>query len=86
MITESAISEATLQTWGRELFIEGLGPTDAMADVLAQVDCLELPSYPKGLPRSMLGPSAMWLPVLATDLPVEATLGAAREVIDTTHD
>ena len=65
----SAISETTLQTWGSEPFIEWLGPTDAMADVLAQIDCVVLPSYREGLPRSLLEAGAMGLPVVATDAP-----------------
>ncbi|MAL96508.1 MAG: glycosyltransferase [Haliea sp.] len=64
----SAISEATLRSWSEAPYIEWLGPSDAIADVLAQVDCLVLPSYREGLPRSLLEAGAMGLPVVATDV------------------
>lgn len=65
----SAITEAQLQEWGREPFIEWLGPTDTMEKILAQVDCMVLPSYREGLPRSLLEAGAMGLPVVTTDVP-----------------
>jgi glycosyltransferase involved in cell wall biosynthesis len=65
----SAITTAQLLAWGEEPFIEWLGPTDAMEQVLAQVDCVVLPSYREGLPRSLLEAGAMGLPVVATDVP-----------------
>lgn len=65
----SAITEFQLKSWAEESFIEWLGPTDAMEEVLAQVDCVVLPSYREGLPRSLLEAGAMGLPVIATDVP-----------------
>jgi glycosyltransferase involved in cell wall biosynthesis len=65
----SAITTAQLNAWGEEPFIEWLGPTDAIEQVLAQVDCVVLPSYREGLPRSLLEAGAMGLPVIATDVP-----------------
>jgi glycosyltransferase involved in cell wall biosynthesis len=65
----SAISVAELEQWGQEPCIEWLGPTDAIEGVLAEVDCVVLPSYREGLPRSLLEAGAMGLPVVATDVP-----------------
>ncbi|MBA6412281.1 glycosyltransferase family 4 protein [Parahaliea sp. F7430] len=65
----SAITESQLESWANEPFIEWLGPTDAMEEVLAQVDCVVLPSYREGLPRSLLEAGAMGLPSVATDVP-----------------
>ena len=65
----SAVSAAQLEAWGRLPGVKWLGPTDDMASVLAQVDCVVLPSYREGLPRSLLEAGAMGLPVVATDVP-----------------
>src|SRR5690606_10032084 len=58
-----------LEEWGRMPGVKWLGPTDDMPSVLAQVDCVVLPSYREGLPRSLLEAGAMGLPVVATDVP-----------------
>ncbi|WP_162300129.1 glycosyltransferase [Kineobactrum sediminis] len=64
----SAMTTAQLQAWGEEPFTEWLGPTDAMEQVLAQVNCVVLPSYREGLPRSLLEAGATGLPVVVTDV------------------
>ena len=65
----SAISEETLQEWGRRPGIRWLGPSDAMHEVYAGADVVVLPSYREGLPRSLLEAGAMGLPAVATDVP-----------------
>ncbi|MCB1688453.1 MAG: glycosyltransferase family 4 protein, partial [Halioglobus sp.] len=65
----SAIGESQLREWARSPGIEWLGPSDAMESLYAQVDCVVLPSYREGMPRSLLEAGAMGLPVLATDVP-----------------
>ncbi|MEH6592451.1 MAG: glycosyltransferase family 4 protein [Halioglobus sp.] len=65
----SAISEAQLQEWGNEPGIKWLGPTDDMVKVYAQVNCVVLPSYREGMPRSLVEAGAMGLPVVATNVP-----------------
>lgn len=65
----SSISMEQVRAWASEPGIEWLGASDAMEQVYAQVDCVVLPSYREGLPRSLLEAGAMGLPVVATDVP-----------------
>lgn len=65
----SAISHRQLAKWSEEPGIEWLGPSDTMEQVYAAVDCVVLPSYREGMPRSLLEAGAMGLPVVATDVP-----------------
>ena len=64
----SAISQDQLAEWAGEPGIEWLGSSDTMEAVYAQVDCVVLPSYREGMPRSLLEAGAMGLPVVATDV------------------
>ena len=72
----SAISATQLSAWAQDPNIEWLGPTDAMQTVYANVDCVVLPSYREGLPRSLLEAGAMGLPVVTTDV------AGCRTVVD----
>jgi len=65
----SAISHQQLAEWGAEPGVQWLGSTDAMENVYAAVDCVVLPSYREGMPRSLLEAGAMGLPVVTTDVP-----------------
>lgn len=65
----SALSHRQMAEWGMEPGIEWLGPSDVMEQVYAAVDCVVLPSYREGMPRSLLEAGAMGLPVVATDVP-----------------
>ena len=66
---KSAITRQELHSWQEQHEVEWLGSSDAIEDVLAQADCVVLPSYREGLPRSLLEACAMALPVIATDVP-----------------
>jgi glycosyltransferase involved in cell wall biosynthesis len=65
----SSISHQQLSQWGEQPGIEWLGPNDSMEKIYAAVDCVVLPSYREGMPRSLLEAGAMGLPVIATDVP-----------------
>ena len=65
----SALPGSQLIEWGRDDGIEWLGSTDNIESVYARVDCVVLPSYREGMPRSILEAGAMGLPVVTTDVP-----------------
>ena len=65
----SAVSGEQLSEWGAKPYIRWLGSSDQIEKVYAQVDCVVLPSYREGMPRSLLEAGAMGLPVVATDVP-----------------
>ncbi len=65
----SAISHTQLTEWAKDPGIEWLGASDAMEQVYAAVDCVVLPSYREGMPRSLLEAGAMGLPVVTTNVP-----------------
>jgi glycosyltransferase involved in cell wall biosynthesis len=65
----SAITQQQLERWGAQAGIEWLGASDAMETIYASVDCVVLPSYREGMPRSLLEAGAMGLPVVTTDVP-----------------
>ncbi len=72
----SAISANTLQTWIDEGIITYLGMTDNVLDFLRQADCVILPSYREGVPRSLLEAASVGKPIITTN-----AVGC-REVVD----
>ena len=65
----TAIPAATLQEWADEGIVELLGEIDDVRPAIAASDCVVLPSYREGLPRTLLEGSAMGKPLVATDVP-----------------
>lgn len=65
----TAISAAQLAGWHAEGVIEFLGEADDVRSHLALADCVVLPSYREGLPRSLIEAAAMARPVITTDVP-----------------
>lgn len=54
--------------WNKEGIIEYLGVTDHVHDVIKNVDCVVLPSYREGTPKTLLEGAAMGKPLIATDV------------------
>ena len=63
----SSISQDELGLWQREKLVEYLGPIKDICPVIAQSDCVVLPSYREGVPRILLEAAAMARPVITTN-------------------
>ncbi|MFW5607153.1 MAG: glycosyltransferase family 4 protein [Campylobacter hyointestinalis] len=72
----TAISLEELNAWLSNNFIKYLGTTDNVASVIAKTDCVILPSYREGTPRSLLEAAAMLKPIITTN-----TIGC-KDVVD----
>lgn len=65
----TAISAETLLGWHADGVVEYIGPTDDVRPHIAAADCIVLPSYREGTPRSLLEAGAMARPIITTDTP-----------------
>ena len=65
----SLISREQISLWESEGIVEYLGTTDDVRTVIANVDCVVLPSYREGIPRTMLEAAAMAKPLIVSDAP-----------------
>lgn len=64
------IDAATLERWRREGDVELLDAVDDVRPILAEADCVVLPSYyPEGTPRSLLEAAGMGKAIITTDMP-----------------
>lgn len=71
----TAISRSTLDGWVSEGVVEYLGSTDDVRPFIENADCVVLPSYREGTPRTLLEAAATGRPLVATDVP------GCREVV-----
>jgi glycosyltransferase involved in cell wall biosynthesis len=65
----TAIPRAEVEAWVREGVVRYLGAVEDVRPILAQADCVVLPSYREGVPRSLLEAASMAKPVITTDAP-----------------
>ncbi|HHW4416165.1 TPA: glycosyltransferase, partial [Citrobacter gillenii] len=64
----SGISRTQIEQWQNDGTINYLGTTDDVTKVLANQDCVVLPSYYReGVPKSLLEAAAMGKPIVTTD-------------------
>jgi glycosyltransferase involved in cell wall biosynthesis len=64
----SAISKEQMDKWVKEGYVTYLGVSDNVKEVIAQADCIVLPSYYReGTPRTLLESASMAKPIITTD-------------------
>lgn len=64
----NAISSDRIMDWEEEGLVTYMGRTDDVRPFLSDADCVVLPSYREGVPRSLLEAAAMARPIIATDV------------------
>lgn len=72
----TAVPRAEICRWVKDGIVEYLGTADDVRPHLAAADCIVLPSYREGTPRTLLEAAAMAKPIIATDVP------GCREVVE----
>ena len=72
----TAISREAVNRWVDEEVITYLGHTDDVRKFIAQADCIVLPSYREGTPRTLLEAASMAKPIVTTN-----TVGC-KDVVD----
>ena len=65
----SAVPIDEVARWEAEGIVTYLGETGDVRPFIADADCVVLPSYREGLPRTLLEASAMARPMVASDVP-----------------
>ena len=65
----TAIPRPVVEGWVREGVVEYLGEADDVRSFISAADCVVLPSYREGTPRSLLEAASMAKPVIATNTP-----------------
>ncbi|WP_457804789.1 glycosyltransferase family 4 protein [Vibrio cholerae] len=69
VLNPSVIGREEIALWEKEGIVEYLGTTDDVRPIIAQADCLVLPSYREGIPRTMIESAAMAKPLIVSDAP-----------------
>jgi glycosyltransferase involved in cell wall biosynthesis len=72
----SGISMNHIIQWEKDGHIQYLGTSDKVSEIVLLSDCVVLPSYREGIPKSLLEGAAMGRPLIATNV------AGCREVID----
>jgi glycosyltransferase involved in cell wall biosynthesis len=73
----AAISSEQMNAWTEQGYVRYLGSSDDVRVHIAQADCVVLPSYREGTPRSLLEAAAMAKPIITTNV-----VGCKEVVVD----
>jgi glycosyltransferase involved in cell wall biosynthesis len=76
----NSVSVEMIRAWEQDGLVSYLGMTDDVRPYIAQADCIVLPSYREGVPRSLLEAAAMARPIIATDVV------GCRDAVDHDHN
>ncbi len=71
------VKRALFEQWLQAGHIEYLGTSDDVAALIREADCVVLPSYREGTPKTLLEAAAMGKPIVTTDVP-----GCRETVVD----
>ncbi|GAA4306253.1 glycosyltransferase family 4 protein [Nibribacter koreensis] len=71
------IKRTLVEQWAQEGWLEYLGTSDDVAGVMRNADCIVLPSYREGTPRTLLEAAALGKPIVTTNVP-----GCKETVVD----
>jgi glycosyltransferase involved in cell wall biosynthesis len=74
------VARATFEEWLKAGDIEYLGRSDDVAAHIHQADCVVLPSYREGTPKTLLEAAACGKPIVTTDVP------GCRETVQDGHN
>ena len=80
VLNPAAISLVQIEEWVASGAVRYLGVSDDVRHELVAADCVVLPSYREGTPRSLLEAAAIGRPLVATDVV------GCREVVDDGHN
>jgi len=72
----AAISREQMEQWVAEGVVRYMGTANDVRPYIADVNCMVLPSYREGVPRTLLEGAAMGRPIITTDVV------GCREVVD----
>ena len=64
----AAISKEQMKQWTDQGFVKYLGVSDDVREHIASADCIVLPSYREGTPRTLLEAAAMGKPIITTNV------------------
>ena len=64
----AAISSEKMKEWTDQGFVKYLGVSDDVREHIASADCIVLPSYREGTPRTLLEAAAMGKPIITTNV------------------
>jgi glycosyltransferase involved in cell wall biosynthesis len=64
----AAISRAQMNEWMIQGYVKYIGVSDDVREQIASADCIVLPSYREGTPRSLLEAAAMAKPIITSNV------------------